>query len=163
MHNTVTISQRFPTWAAANEARDRLAQDGGFDRFGIDRIDIERLGGEFELLIRTDEFHRDQIEHLLRSSGTMFNPPAAERPWAGPGLTNSLLVFGMAAVAGAFLYSMFGRSQETSGRRPPWVTVRRPTPQRWDDRSDGGRRWERERSARDQREGLRSHEEGYAI
>lgn len=75
MHGIVTVTQRFPTWAAAYEARERLAQDG-FDEYGIERIDIERLGRTFELLVRTDEFHRDQIEHLLRSSGTRFNPPA---------------------------------------------------------------------------------------
>jgi hypothetical protein len=163
MHNTVTISQRFPTWAAANEARDRLAQGDGFERYGIDRIDIERFGGEFELLIRTDEFHRDQIEHLLRSSGTMFNPPAAERPWAEVGLTSSLLVFGIAAVGGAFLYSLFRRSPERAERRPAWVTVRRPSRQRLDAWDDDGGRWQRERFESDQREGLRSHEEGYAI
>ena len=163
MRNTVTISQRFPTWAAANNARDRLAQGDGFERYGIDRIDIERLGGEFELLIRTDEFHRDQIEHLLRSSGTMFNPPAAERPWAEVGLTSSLLLFGIAAVAGAFVYSLFGRSHERSGQGPAWVTVRRPSRQRLDAWDDDGGRGQRQRFESDQREGLRSHEEGYAI
>jgi len=163
MQNIVTITQRFPTWAAANHARDRLAADGGFERYGIERIDIERLGGEFELLIRTDEFHRDQIEHLLRSTGTMFNPPAGQRPWAEVNLTNSLLMLGAAAVAGAFLYSLFGRSHETPQRRPAWVTVRRPSHHRWDERYEESERWRRERCDRDQREGLRSHDEGFAI
>ena len=63
----VTVTQGYPSWAAANAARDHLAQDGGFARYGIERIDIARDGGAFELLIRTVEFHRDQIEHLLRS------------------------------------------------------------------------------------------------
>ena len=163
MQNTVTITQRFPTWAAANDARDRLAEDGGFERFGIHRIDIERFGGEFELLIRTDEFHRDQVEHVLRSSGTMFNPPAAERPWAEVGLKSSLLLFGLAAVGGAVLYGLLGRSHETPPRRrPAWVTVRRPA-HRWEERYAEEERWQRERSDRDQREGLRSHDEGYAI
>ena len=163
MRDTVSITKRFPTWAAANEARDRLAADGGFERYGIERIDIERLGGEFELLIRTDEFHRDQIEHLLRSTGTMFNPPAGQRPWAEVNLTKSLLMFGVAAVAGAFLYSLYGRSQETPRRRPAWVTVRRPSHHRWDERYEEEERRQRDVYDRDQREGLRSHEEGYAI
>ena len=73
MRNVVTVSQRYPTWAAAYAARERLAEDGGFDGHGIERIDIERWAGRFELLVRTDEFHRDEIEHLLRSAGTAFN------------------------------------------------------------------------------------------
>ncbi|HEX5868011.1 MAG TPA: hypothetical protein VFY72_09920, partial [Beijerinckiaceae bacterium] len=102
----VTVTQGYPSWAAANAARDHLAQDGGFARYGIERIDIARDGGAFELLIRTVEFHRDQIEHILRSSGTRFNPPAAVHPGANTALTRSLLVFGAAALAGALAYSL---------------------------------------------------------
>ena len=80
MQSRTTVTQPFATWAAANEARDRLAADDGFSRYGIERIYIERRGPHFDLLVRTDEFHRDQIEHLLRSSGTAFNRPAASRP-----------------------------------------------------------------------------------
>ncbi len=159
---TVTVTQRFPTWAAANDARDRLAENGGLERYGIERIDIERLGGEFELLIRTDEFHRDHIEHLLRSSGTLFNPPATERHWAGPGLTRSLLFFGIAAVAGVVLYGFFGGGDGSSDRRQVRRAGRRPLTQR-SYRDDDGRRWQRERFESDQREGLRSHAEGYAV
>ena len=106
MRNTVTVSQEFPTWAAAYEARERLAQEHGFDEHGIERIDIERLGGRFELLVRTDEFHRDQIEHLLRSSGTTFNPPA--RRARGGSAVVPLLLLGAAAVAGMAVYTMLG-------------------------------------------------------
>lgn len=97
MQDIVTVTQRFPTWAAAYEARERLTKENGFDEYGIERIDIERLGGRFELLVRTDEFHRDQIEHLLRSSGTTFNPPAERR--AGGGRIVPLLLAGAATVA----------------------------------------------------------------
>lgn len=113
MRNAVTVTQTFPTWAAAYEARERLAQDDGLDRYGIDRVDIERLGGAFDLLIRTDEFHRDEIEHLLRSSGTSFNPPAPmeSRRWhAGA----PLMVLGTAAIAGLAFYTLLGRGR---GRR----------------------------------------------
>ena len=96
MRNVVTVTQDFPSWAAASAARDRLARDKGFDEFGIERIDIERLGSRFELLVRTDEFHRDQIEHLLRSSGTPFNPPARAD---ARGRALPLLLAGAAAVA----------------------------------------------------------------
>jgi hypothetical protein len=110
MRNTVTVSQEFPTWAAAYEARERLTQEHGFDEHGIERIDIERLGGRFELLVRTDEFHRDEIEHLLRSSGTMFNPPA-RRTARGGSAAMPLLLLGAAAVAGMAVYTLLGSRQ----------------------------------------------------
>jgi hypothetical protein len=108
MRNLVTVTQTFPSLAAANAARERLTEDAGFDRFGIDRVDIERFGGAFELLIRTDEFHRDQIEHLLRSSGTLFNAPAREtRRWtAAPAI-----LLGAAAVTGMALYALWSRRE----------------------------------------------------
>jgi hypothetical protein len=161
MHEIVTVTQRFPTWAAANETRDRLAQNGGFERYGIERIDIERSEGEFELLIRTSEFHRDHIEHLLRSSGTMFNAPAGERPWAQSRVARSLMLFGTAAVAGAVLYGVLGRRDDEARRRPAW---RRERPSRLhvsEAREED--RWQRERFESDQREGMRSHAEGYAV
>jgi hypothetical protein len=158
MQAIVTVTQRFPTWADANAARDRLARDDGFDRYGIERIDIERLGPDFELLIRTTEFHRDHIEHLLRSSGTPFNPPAAERAWAGPGLIRSLLYFGIAAAAGALLYGLYGRDDGTERRQ-----AKRPVRRLRGGERDDDRQWQRERLERDQREGMRSHAEGYAI
>ena len=112
MRNSVTVTQTFPSLAAANAARERLAEGRGFDRYGIDGIAIERFAGQFELLIRTDEFHRDQIEHLLRSSGTAFNPPTAEsRRW---GAVAPALLLGAAAVTGAALYTLWNRSE----RRP---------------------------------------------
>jgi hypothetical protein len=108
MRNIVTVSQRYPTWAAAYAARQRLAEDG-LDEHGIERIDIERLAGKFELLVRTDEFHRDEIEHLLRSELPASDPPAPRerrrRRAAAP-----LLLLGAAAVAGIAAYAL------TSGR-----------------------------------------------
>jgi hypothetical protein len=123
MRNTVTISQEFPTWAAAYEARERLARERGFDERGIDRIDIERFGGRFELLVRTDEFHRDEIEHLLRSSGTMFNPPARQTARGGNAAL-PLVFLGLAAVAGMTVYALLG------SRRPrtPSGVVAAPQP-----------------------------------
>jgi hypothetical protein len=109
MRNTVTVSQKFPTWAAAYEARERLAEEHGFDEHGIERIDIERFGGRFELLVRTDEFHRDEIEHLLRSSGTMFNPPARRAARGGGAMP--LLLLGAAAIAGMTVYALLGSRQ----------------------------------------------------
>lgn len=109
MRNAVTVSQRYPTWAAAYAARERLVEDGGFDEHGIDRIDIERLAGKFELLVRTDEFHRDEIEHRLRSAGTDFNPPAQAEPRRRGAMP--LLLLGAAAVAGAAAYALVGRSK----------------------------------------------------
>ncbi|HEY7386074.1 MAG TPA: hypothetical protein VH743_20635 [Beijerinckiaceae bacterium] len=112
MRNSVTVTQTFPSLAAANAVRERLAEERGFDRYGIDEVAIERLGGQFELLIRTDEYHRDQIEHLLRSSGTAFNPPAAQtRRW---GAVAPALLLGAAAVTSVALYTLWNRSE----RRP---------------------------------------------
>jgi hypothetical protein len=159
----VTVTQRYPSWAAANEARDNLAQGGGFARYGIERIDIARDGGAFELLIRTVEFRRDQIEHLLRSSGTRLNPPAAVHPWANTAVTRSLLVFTAAALVGALAFSLFGRSDHAgdrrrASRRKAWPQAR---PSRWESHDDvlGGQ--DGFESAR--REGLRSHAEGFAV
>jgi hypothetical protein len=122
MRNTVTVSQEFPTWAAAYDARQRLADEHGFDEHGIERIDIERFGGRFELVVRTDEFHRDEIEHLLRSSGTMFNPPMRPAPRSA-GSAMPLLLLAMAAVAGIATYALLG-SRPSRAR-----TYRAPAPQ----------------------------------
>ena len=122
MRNTVTVSQEFPTWAAAYEVKERLAEEHGFDEHGIERIDIERFGGRFELLVRTDEFHRDEIEHLLRSSGTMFNPPARPTPRSA-GAALPLLLLGAAAIAGMATYALLG------SRQPRPRTYRTPAPQ----------------------------------
>jgi hypothetical protein len=134
MRNTVTVRQEFPTWAAAYEARERLAEEHGFDERGIERIDIERLNGRFELLVRTDEFHRDEIEHLLRSSGTMFNPPARPRSRVAS-TAMPLLLLGAAAVTGMAVYSLLGsrrpraRTDGAASRQPqaaasvPMVTL----------------------------------------
>lgn len=123
MRNNVTVTQTFSTLAAANAARERLAEGGGFDRYGIDGVAIERFGREFELLIRTDEFHRDQIEHVLRSSGTALNPPVREsRRW---GAAAPALLLGAAAVTGAALYTLWARAE----RRPngaPRLRATRP-------------------------------------
>jgi hypothetical protein len=160
----VTVTQRYPSWAAANAARDGLAQDGGFARYGIERVDISRDGRAFALLIRTVEFHRDQIEHLLRSSGTRLNPPAAERPWANTAVTRSLLVFGAAALAGALAYSLLGGRNDAADRRQAGRRRARPAerPSRWQGRDDGGR-VERHDIESARREGLRSHAEGFAV
>lgn len=114
MRNVVTVSQRYPTWAAAYAARERLAEDGGFDEYGIERIDIERFAGRFELLVRTDEFHRDEIEHLLRSAGTAFNPP--ERQESHRSRAAPLLLLGAAALAGAVAYALAGRSRDRTAQ-----------------------------------------------
>jgi hypothetical protein len=102
MRSHVTVTQEFPTWAAACAARDYWAH-GGLLEYGIDRVEIERLNDRFELVIRTDEFHRDQIEHLLRSTGTPLNKTreGASR-WSAP---TPLVIAGVAtaAVAGLFL------------------------------------------------------------
>ena len=114
MRNVVTVSQRYPTWAAAYAARERLAEDGGFDEYGIERIDIERFAGRFELLVRTDEFHRDEIEHLLRSAGTAFNPPAESEPRRRRALP--LLLLGAAALAGTAAYALAGRRRDQAAQ-----------------------------------------------
>ncbi len=163
MQAIVTVTQRFPTWAAANDARDRLAENGGFERYGIERIHIERREGDFELLIRTDEFHHDHIEHLLRSSNTMFNPPATEQPWAQTRVGRSLLLFGTAAVAGALFYGLFGRGSDASHRRQAQRDEPRAPDRHWRDPREDSGQWQRERFESDQREGLRSHAEGYAV
>ena len=114
MRNVVTVSQRYPTWAAAYAARERLAEDGGFDGHGIERIDIERWAGRFELLVRTDEFHRDEIEHLLRSAGTAFYPPAESEPRRRRALP--LLLLGAAALAGTAAYALAGRRRDRAAQ-----------------------------------------------
>src|SRR5215213_6297858 len=100
----IVITERFPTWAAASAARNRLYQNGGVQRFGIEHANIDRIGSEFALMIHTDEAHRSDIEHLLRSSGTMFDRPLGQRPGSEPGLASPLLIFGIAVVAGGVLY-----------------------------------------------------------
>ena len=125
MRNVVTVTQDFPSWAAACAARDRLARDRGFDEYGIERIDIERLGGHFELLIRTDEFHRDQIEHLLRSSGTRFNPPG-RTPARGRAVP--LLLAGAAAIATVGLLTALWPRREGGIARESRVEPRAAAP-----------------------------------
>ncbi|HYI90031.1 MAG TPA: hypothetical protein VEY05_09045 [Beijerinckiaceae bacterium] len=132
-------------------------------RYGIERIDIARDGGAFELRIRTVEFHRDQIEHLLRSSGTRLNPPAAAHSGTNTAVTRSLLVFTAAALAGALAYSLFGRrdharDRRRASRREAWPQAR---PSRWESRDD--MLGERDGFASARREGLRSHAEGFAV
>jgi hypothetical protein len=129
MRNTVTVSQQYPSWAEAYEARERLVEEHGLDEHGIDQIEIERFGGRFELVVRTDEFHRDEIEHLLRSAGTPFNPPAwPERrmfsppAWREPGngLVRPLALLGAAALAGVAAYALFGpRGRSTRQENAP--------------------------------------------
>jgi hypothetical protein len=133
MRNTVTVSQQYPSWAEAYEARERLVEEHGLDEHGIDQIEIERFGGRFELVVRTDEFHRDEIEHLLRSAGTPFNPPA--RPerrlfsapaWreSGNGFARPLALLGAAALAGVAAYAFFG----SRGRSTRQENAARPLP-----------------------------------
>ena len=163
MRNTVTVMQRFPSWGAAYEARARLAEDDGFDRYSIDEVEIGRFGNEFALLVQTDEFHRDQIEHLLRSAGTRFNPPL--RPAQGRSNSASpLFLLGAAAVAGVLTFVLLNR-RERALVQPPHRTGERPRgadrpeyeghedPHGTPDRS----------FETNQRAGLRSHAEGYAI
>ena len=47
MRNTVTISQRFPTWAAANDARDRLAEG--------QREPVASTTGPLQVLLEDDD------------------------------------------------------------------------------------------------------------
>ena len=162
MQSRATVTQPFATWAAANDARDRLAADDGFSRYGVERIDIERRGRRFELLIRTDEFHRDQIEHLLRSSGTAFNRPAPSRPLTEAGLSSSFMIFGFAAAAGAAAYLLWSKRSGKRQTRTSQTFARSPDHRRWDE--DDARPWLRDRQyERDQRAGLRSHAEGFAV
>jgi len=162
MQSRATVTQLFATWAAANDTRDRLAQGEGFSRYGIDRIDIERRGGGFELLIRTDEFHRDQIEHLLRSSGTTFNRSAASRPLAEAGLSSPFMIFGIAAAVGAAAYLLWSQRSGSRQARTARTYGRSLDHRRWDE--DDARPWLRDRQyERDQRAGLRSHAEGFAV
>ena len=117
MRNTVTVMQRFPSWGAAYDARARLAEDDGFDRYSIDEVEIGRFGNEFALLVQTDEFHRDQIEHLLRSAGTRFNPPL--RPAQGRSNSASpLVLLGAAAVAGVLTFVLLNRRKRVFVRSP---------------------------------------------
>jgi hypothetical protein len=126
MRNTVTVSQQYPSWAEAYEARERLVEEHGLDEHGIDQIEIERFGGKFELLVRTDEFHRDEIEHLLRSAGTPFNPPTRPMPRmfntpAGSdsrnGFARPLLLLGAAALAGVATYALLGARGSPAGQK----------------------------------------------
>ena len=98
----IVITERFPTWAAASAARNRLYQNGGVQRFGIEHANIDRIGSEFALMIHTDEAHRSDIEHLLRSSGTMFDRPLGQRPGSEPGFASPLLIFGIAVLREGF-------------------------------------------------------------
>src|SRR5215213_11820413 len=120
MPNSVVITERFPTWAAASEARNRLAHNGGFQRYRIEGANIDHIGSEFALMIHTDETHRDEIEHLLRSSGTMFDRPLGTRPGREQGLTSPLLIFGLAVVAGGVLYSLVQRRYTRSHQPDSW-------------------------------------------
>ena len=112
MEKTAVITERFASWAAASAARNRLALNGGFARYGIDHANIDPVGSEFALVIHMEEAHRREIEDLLRSSGTMFNRPLRERPAHEPGLASPFLIFGIAAVTGAALYSLFKRRSQ---------------------------------------------------
>jgi hypothetical protein len=162
MTSTVVITERFPTWAAASAAKNRLALNGGFQRLGIEDANVERDRDDFALVIHADHSHAEEIDHLLRSSGTLFNHPLGDRPEAEPGLRHSFLIFGVAAAAGAILYTLFrrrSRRQDTTYEE----TDLSADIQRWgagrDDETDG----ERRQLELDQRAGLRSHDEGYAV
>lgn len=121
MQSIVTVTQRFPTWAAAYAARERLLEEHGIDDYGIERIDIERLGRRFELLVRGDEMHRREIEQLLRSVGARSNPPARQRRNEGSRAVPLLLV-GAAAIAAIGLLALRPR------REPHAVRDQRPEP-----------------------------------
>jgi hypothetical protein len=126
MRNIVTVSQQFPTWAAAYEARERLAREDGFDRHGIDRIEIERFAGKFELLVRTDERHRDEIAHILQAEEVVAPPPTRARVRRGSAVP--LLLLGTAALAGVAVYTLLGtrRGQaRTAGQAEPGSSERR--------------------------------------
>ena len=163
MRNTVTVMQRFPSWGAAYDARARLAEDDGFDRYSIDEVEIGRFGNEFALLVQTDEFHRDQIEHLLRSAGTKFNPPSSppeRRATSAP----PLFLLGSAAVVGLLTFVLLNRRERFFVQSPHGIRDRSrgtnaPEYQRHEDtRGTPDRSFET-----NQRAGLRSHAEGYAI
>jgi uncharacterized protein YjiS (DUF1127 family) len=127
MRGIVTVTQRFPTWAAAYEARERLLQDHDLDDYGIERVDIERLGGRFELLVRTDEFHRDQIEHALRSSDGRLSAPAT-RPRRSGSPVVPLLMAGAATVAAIGLLSALWPRREGQVRGSQTSTPRTEAP-----------------------------------
>jgi len=169
MPNTVTLTERFPTWAAASAARNRLAQSGGFSRYGIADASIDRIGSEFALVIHTDEAHRNEIDALLRSSGTMFNRPLGQRSHNQPGLTSPIVIFGIGAVLGAVLFTWFtrrhrGRDQPTLWREEGlWEPELSRDLDRWHAGRDDEQEWQHQQLERDQRAGLRSHAEGYAV
>jgi hypothetical protein len=122
MRNAVTVTQRFPSWAAAYDARQRLSENDGFDQHGIERIEIERFGGRFELLVRTDQFHQAEVEHLLRSAGTVINPPATGRVERQRSTVPLLLAGGATLAAVALVAGLWPRGErrpKANGGSPP--------------------------------------------
>ena len=163
MPNTVVIAERFPTWAAASEARNRLAHNGGFQRYRIEGANIDHIGSEFALMIHTDETHRDEIEHLLRPSGTMFGRPLEARPSSEPGLASPLLIFGLAVVTGGVLYSLLQRRYERSQEPEHWDDDLSANAERRSAGREDEQEWQHRQLESDQRAGLRSHAEGFAV
>ena len=52
MQSRATVTQPFATWAAANEARDRLAADDGFSRYGIDSLKAAGITAELSTFLQ---------------------------------------------------------------------------------------------------------------
>jgi hypothetical protein len=182
VRNAVTVTQPFPNRAQAEEARDRLTLNGGPGRYGIESFTILERGDGFELVIRTIEFHRDEIEHQLRSSGTTLNPPVSERERETADTVRPWLIFGAAAAVGAVLVSLLAPSRRRGPSRifVPFRSKGQARKQSGQARSD--RRWIDERLAesgrdqartvadgpyegatRPQTPGLRSHELGSGL
>lgn len=162
----VIVTQPFASRERAEEARHRLARNSGPGGYAIESFAIVERGDGVELIIRTIEFHRDEIEHQLRSSGTTFNPPARAGN-TGAGTVRPWLIFGAAAAAGAVLVSLLGSRSERKGvayKRPQVRTGRWVGPGAGQlsghekNRSEG-----QQGAARPQSPGLRSHEAGSGI
>ncbi len=157
MPNTVVLTETFSTWAAASAAKNRLAQSGGFQRFGIHALNVERTRDDFELRIEADAAHRHEIEHLLRSGAPLYGLPK-DQSWPEPGLVSPVVMLGIAAAAGIFIYRMLSRgSRQERGLERRWTE--RPISRRAARRTRGR---DRQHEA-DQRAGIRSHDEGYAV
>jgi hypothetical protein len=155
MANTVVLTETFSTWAAASAAKNRLAQSGGFQRYGIRALNVERARDDFELRIEADAAHRDEIEHLLRTGAPLYTRPK-HATWPEPGLISPVAMLGIAAAAGIVVYRILSRSSRKDLR-----AAARSTPPPREHVSPMQRQdWQHEA---DQRAGIRSHEQGYAI
>jgi hypothetical protein len=157
MPDTIVVTETYSTWAAANAARNRLTQSGGFQRFGIHAVNVERTRDDFELRIEADPAHRDDITHLLRSGAPLYTQPK-DQSWPEPGLVSPVVMLGIAAAAGIFVYRMLSRGsrrQAGAERRLAWPSGEHravTAPSRHGRQHDA-----------DQRAGIRSHDEGYAL